>query len=166
MAYPNTLLVEALRETAGRLEAGAPYAWGHHGSCNCGNLLQVVCKLSKEEILQYAHTGQGEWTELALEFCPVSNTPLDLMMKKLAELGLTPTDIHHLEYLDDKEVLNYLPGGFKWLKKNIREDVILYFRAMADYLEEKLLSDIDISPVLISQEQKQELLFSTSSIIG
>lgn len=164
MAFPNSLLIEALRETATRLEQGAPYAWGNHGSCNCGNLLQVVCKLSKEDILQYAHMGQGEWTELALEFCPVSQAPLDLMMRKLIDLGLTPTDIHHLEYLDDREVLQHLPGGFRWLKRNIREDVILYFRAMADSLEEKLLAEIDISPVVAQVESRSPLVFTTTEI--
>lgn len=150
MAFPNITLVEALRETAKRLENGAPYAWGHHGSCNCGNLLQVVCSLTKEEILQYAHTGIGEWTELAREFCPVSHAPLDLMMKKLADIGLTANDIHHLEYLDDRAVLQYLPGGFRWLKRNVREDVILYFRAMADMLEDKYLSQININSIVNS----------------
>lgn len=150
MAFPNITLVEALRETAKRLENGAPYAWGHHGSCNCGNLLQVVCSLSKEEILQYAHTGIGEWTELAREYCPVSQAPLDLMMKKLTDIGLTATDIHHLEYLDDRSVLQHLPGGFRWLKRNVREDVILYFRAMADMLEEKYLSAINIDSIVNS----------------
>ena len=65
MAQANILLVEALRETANRLRNGAHYAWGNHGACNCGNLTQVVTRLSKEEILAYAHTGIGEWTELA-----------------------------------------------------------------------------------------------------
>ena len=59
------------------------------------------------------------------------------MVKSLEEAGLTPTDIHHIEYLSDKKVLQYLPGGFRWLKKNSREDVILYFDAFANMLEEK-----------------------------
>ena len=145
MAQPNMELIEALRETARRLRDGAYYAWGHHGGCNCGNLLQVVSKLTKEEILSYAHTGIGEWTELAEEYCSVSNTPLYLLMNKLEQLGLTPTDIHNIEYLEDREVLNYLPKGFRWLQRNVREDVIIYFDAMADMLEEKLLSSIRVS---------------------
>ncbi|MFT3949740.1 MAG: hypothetical protein QM763_22440 [Agriterribacter sp.] len=40
MAYPNTKLIEALRNTAQRLRKGAHYAWGNHGACNCGNLLE------------------------------------------------------------------------------------------------------------------------------
>jgi hypothetical protein len=144
MAYPNLVLVDVLRQTAKNLNEGAHYAWGNHGACNCGNLLQVVANVSKEEILTYAHTGFGEWTELAEEYCPVSNTPVNLMIKKLMDIGLTPSDIHHLEYLDDKSVLEKLPGGFKWLKRNVREDVALYFATFANQLEESYLNNICI----------------------
>ncbi len=144
MANPNLTLIEALRNTANRLREGAHYAWGNHGSCNCGNLLQVITDLSKEEILTYAQTGVGEWTELAEDYCGVINAPVSLLLKKLQETGLTPTDIHHLEYLDNREVLNALPGGFRWLKRNERDHVILYFETYATLLEEKLIDSIEI----------------------
>jgi hypothetical protein len=144
MANPNIELISALRETATRLRSGAPYAWGNHGTCNCGNLLQVVTDLSKEEILQYAHSGIGEWTELAEDYCGITDAPVCLLIFKLQQLGLTPTDIHNLEYLEDKDVLKYLPGGFRWLSRNVREDVILYFETFAELLEEKLLQQIEI----------------------
>ena len=147
MAHPNIVLVEALRQTAIRLKNGATYAWGNHGACNCGNLLQVITPLSRQDILQYAQTGIGEWTELSAEFCNTSNAPADMMVSKLQGIGLTPSDIHNLEYLDNREVLEHLPGGFRWLKKNKREDVILYFETFADMLEEKLLAQINILPL-------------------
>lgn len=145
MAHANIELINALRETASRLKKGAQYAWGNHGSCNCGNLLQVVTKLSKEEIIRYAQTGTGEWTELAEEYCSITDAPVSLLINKLEQLGLTPTDIHKIEYLEDREVLNNLPGGFRWLKRNIKEDVIVYMETFANMLEEKLAKDIDIS---------------------
>jgi hypothetical protein len=145
MAHPTIELVEALRETASRLRNGAPYAWGNHGCCNCGNLLQVVTKLDKEAIVRYAQTGIGEWTELAQEYCGVSNTPVDLLLTQLQQLGLTPVDIHNLEYLEDSSVLHRLPGGFRWLRRNVREDVILYFETFADILEEKLAQQVTFS---------------------
>lgn len=145
MAKPTIELINALRETATRLSNGAHYAWGHHGACNCGNLLQTVTKLTEGEILRYAHTGLGEWTELAIDFCPVTNAPLSMVISRLEEIGLTPTDIHHIEYLTDKAVLQHLPGGFRWLKRNKREDAIAYFEAFACLLEEKLLQQIDIN---------------------
>lgn len=145
MAKPTIELITALRETASRLRNGSHYAWGHHGACNCGNLVQVVTNFTEGEILRYSHTGTGEWTEMAQEFCPVTNAPLTLVITRLEEIGLTPTDIHNIEYLADKTVLKYLPNGFRWLKRNKREDAIEYFEAFANLLEEKLIQTIDIS---------------------
>ncbi len=145
MANPTGELIAALRETATRLRNGAHYSWGHHGACNCGNLVQVVTQLSKEEIMRYAHAGIGEWTELTEEFCPVTNAPLSLVIKSLGKIGLTSCDIHHIEYLDDKAVLNNLIGGFRWLKRNNRNDVIAYFEAFANLLEDELLQTMHIN---------------------
>lgn len=145
MAQPNITLVQALNETARRLRDGAAYAWGNHGSCNCGNLVQVVTKLTQGEIVRYAHQGIGEWTELAQEFCPVTKAPINLVISRLMEIGLTPSDIHHLEYLTDREVLNKLPGGFRWLQRNLREDAIVYFETFAMLIYEKLEKSIEIN---------------------
>ena len=145
MAKPSIKLIEALRETARRLRNGANYSWGHHGACNCGNLLQVITPLSEGEILRYAHTGVGEWTELAEEYCGVTNSPVSLVISKLEQAGLTPVDIRHIECLTDRDVLEHLPGGFRWLRKNVREDVILYFEAFAAMLEERLIQSVDIN---------------------
>ncbi len=155
MAKPGVQLIEALRTTAKRLKNGAFYAWGNHGACNCGNLVQAVTKLTKEEILQYAQTGLGEWTELAEEYCEETNAPINLLITKLKDIGLTPTDIHNIEYLSDKEVLHALPGGFRWLKRNVREDVIVYFETFAELLEERLLNKIEISYEQLFQDQQQ-----------
>jgi hypothetical protein len=159
MAHANTQLIEALRETAKRLKEGAYYAWGNHGACNCGNLVQSVTVLSKEEILKYAQTGIGEWTELAEEYCEATNAPVNLLIHKLEMIGLTPTDIHNIEYLADREVLDALPEGFKWLKKNVREDVILYFETFANMLEERLIRQVNVSyEQLFNQHQRKEVL--------
>jgi hypothetical protein len=160
MAKPSLELIHALRETARRLRDGANYAWGHHGACNCGNLLQVLTPLSEGQILRYAHTATGEWTELAEEYCSTTKAPVNLVMSKLLEAGLTTTDIHHIEYLTDRDVLDHLPGGFRWLKKNLREDVIVYFETFASLLEEKLIRSVQIdmhalmssAPTLVEQQ--------------
>jgi hypothetical protein len=154
MANPTIALIDALRLTATNLRNGAYHSWGHHGACNCGNLVQSVTKFTKEEILRHAHTGTGEWTELAIDFCPVTNAPLTLIFNKLEEIGLTPSDIHHIEYLSDREVLNNLPGGFRWLKRNKKEDAIAYFETFATVLEEKLLQGININLDSILQNLK------------
>ena len=166
MANPTIALVAALRKTASRLKNGAQYAWGNHGSCNCGNLLQVVTQLSKEEILQYAHTGIGEWTELAEDYCGVTDAPFSLLLFKLQQLELTPTDIHNLEYLEDREVLNNLPGGFRWLKRNLREDVIAYFEAFANMLEEKLIQQVDVPfDELLSKTSIKKVIYEHATAI-
>jgi hypothetical protein len=144
MAHPNPRLINALREAAARLHAGAPYSWGHHGSCNCGQLLQVITHLSKEEILRQAHSATGEWTEIAETYCAVTSLPAYVLISKLEAAGLTTTDIHGLEYLQDREVLNALPNGFRWLKRNERADVILYFETLAHLLEKKLSQQMKI----------------------
>jgi hypothetical protein len=141
MANANSFLINALRQTARKLEAGSEYAWGNHGSCNCGNLLQVITALNRTEILRLAHTGIGEWTERAEEYCNVSNLPADQLISHLIEAGLTPSDIHNIEYLEDREILERLPGGFRWLKRNERADVILYLDVMANILEEKMIAE-------------------------
>lgn len=158
MAQANIRLIEALRETAARLRNGAHYAWGNHGACNCGNLTQVVTKLSKEEILAYAHTGIGEWTELAEDYCGITNAPAGLLITKLQEIGLTPSDIHNLEYLEDKTVLQQLPGGFRWLKRNVREDVIVYFETFANLLEEQLADKITFTMQDLLPQLQPELV--------
>ena len=156
-------LIDALRETARRLKNGAHYAWGHHGSCNCGNLLQTVTDLSSREILMYSREGTGEWTELAQEFCGVTDAPVDLLIGKLQKLGLTPSDIHCIEYLQDKQVLDRLPGGFRWLHRNVREDVILYMETMAEMLEEKLLKQVKVDLAGLLEKGTEE---NTPQLMG
>jgi hypothetical protein len=160
MATPSIDLITAFRETARRLRSGVHYSWGHHGACNCGNLLQVLTPLTEGEILRYAHKAVGDWTELSEEYCATSNAPVNLVMSKLEQAGLTPVDIHHIEYLTEREVLNYLPGGFRWLKRNVREDVILYFEAFANMLEEKLILsvDIDMKELIVKQTSSDKAL--------
>lgn len=145
MAHPNIALIEGLRKAAAGLVNGNYYAWGHHGACNCGHLLQATTQLTKEEIVTYAHTGIGEWTELAQDSCPVTGAPINLLLTKLQQLGLTPSDIHNIEYLEDREVLNRLPGGFRWLKRNVREHVVVYFDTMANMLEENLINNVEVN---------------------
>lgn len=138
MAFASHKLINALRETANRLRNGNHYAWGNHGSCNCGNLLQVLTPFNSKDILQIAQTGIGEWTELAEERCSVTSIPITNLLGALQQAGLTPVDIHNIEYLEDKAVLKALPGGFRWLKRNLREDVILYLETFASLLEAEL----------------------------
>ncbi|MGC6424926.1 MAG: hypothetical protein ACON4O_08075 [Lentimonas sp.] len=141
MAKVSIQLIEKLRETASNLESGANYSWGHVARCNCGHLAQSLLTLSNQDIYQAAQTcGLDEWTEFANEYCPASGRPMDEIMDAMFAVGLELKDIHELEYLSNREILNALPGGFRYLEKGKRENTALYMRTWASLLELKLKS--------------------------
>jgi len=138
MARASVQLVTALRTTAARLAGDATYAWGHHGMCNCGHLVQTLCGLPAAQIHRVALEGDGDWSELAGAYCPTSGHAIDDLISELVDAGLTPEDLRHLEWLDDPEVLAALPGGHRWLVRNERADVVAYLTAWAALLEQAL----------------------------
>lgn len=138
MTQATHALVIALRSTAARLAAGSRYQWGHLGMCNCGHLVETVCGIAPAQIHRIALDGTGDWEALANAYCPTSGYAIDDIIARLLELGLTTTDIGHLEKLDDPSVLAGLRGGKRWLRRNHREDVIDYLLAWADQLERAL----------------------------
>lgn len=144
MARPTPELVYALRQTAKNLKTGAPYQWGHMGGCNCGNLAQELTKLNKDQIHQYAMQRHGDWTEQADDFCPTSQMPIDLLINEMINVGLMLEDLKHLERLDDRQVLARFPLEKRFLKHNVRKDVISYMNAWAELLEEQLLEKITL----------------------
>jgi len=139
MATPSTQLIDALRITAARLESGAKYLWSHAGHCNCGHLVQTLTGLSGAHIYHRARSQQlDEWSEYANDYCPMSGQPVDQFIDTLLEFGLSREDISRLEYLSDREILKRLEGGFRFLARNERMDVVAYLRAWADLLESQL----------------------------
>ena len=136
MARPTLELVNALRTTAARMEAGSQYKWSDFASCNCGNLVQSVTTLSPREIYEAAFRRGGDWGEQARAFCPSSGYPIDYVLERLFELGLAPDDVRHLERLSDVRVLRAL--GVSELRYTRREDVVAYMRAWAGLLEAEL----------------------------
>ncbi len=137
MARASIELVTALRATAERLAAGGAYQWGHFGRCNCGHLVQTVCRLDQSAIHTWAIERGGDWGELANAYCPASGIPIDLVMEQLLAIGLAPADLGHLERLDDPEVCAALGC---WPRKNHRDDAIAYLRAWADLIEQRVAS--------------------------
>lgn len=138
MARPSVVLITALRATAARLRTSAAYQWGHLGQCNCGHLVQTVCKLPPARIHAWALEREGDWEQLANAYCPTSGYAIDDVIGELCALGLTTDDLGHLEKLDDPAVLAALPGGARWLVRNVRDDVVAYLEAWADLLERAL----------------------------
>jgi hypothetical protein len=139
MAVASVALVSALRSTAARLAAGSTYQWGHLGMCNCGHLVETVCKVPPQQIHRIALADrEGDWEALANAYCPTSGYPIDDIITELLALGLTTQDIGHLEKLDEPRVLAALPGGQRWLRRNDRHDLIDYLEAWAGLLEREL----------------------------
>jgi hypothetical protein len=136
MARVSAELIAAFRKTITKLKNNAPYEWGHMGACNCGNLAQEITQLSKAEIHQYAMQKSGDWNDQLMEYCPTSGYPMDLMISKLIEAGLTVDELKHLERLSDPKVLSHIQIPKKHhLQKNKKEDVILYLETWTLILE-------------------------------
>ncbi len=114
------------------------------GGCNCGNLAQELTKLNKDQIHRYAMQRYGDWNEQVDDFCPTSQLPLDVIISEMLNAGLMLEDLKHLEKLDDREVLSRLPIEKRFLKHNVRDDVVTYMNAWADLLEEKILEKIKL----------------------
>lgn len=145
MARPSEHLIEAFRKTIHKLKNHAPYQWGHMGACNCGNLAQELTKMSKGEIHRYAMQKSGDWNDQLIDYCPTSGYPMDLMISKMIEAGLTVDELKHLETLSDPIILKKIPFERRVkIKKNNKEDVILYMETWLKILEDDFLRNLKI----------------------
>ncbi len=145
MATPNPDLIAALENTVFKLKNGTHYQWGHMGSCNCGNLAQELTKLEKSEIHKFAMERHGDWNEQLVEYCPTSGYPMDLMISKMLEFGVTLNDLAHLERLSDPIVLSEIPLERRnSLSKNKKEDVIFYMSTWANLLRKNWLQENEV----------------------
>jgi hypothetical protein len=157
MARPSVDLISKVRQAARIIAAGAPYQWGHMGSCNCGHLAQAITKRSKGDIHGRAMQRHGDWEQQLRDYCPQSGLPLDEVIDEMLAMGLTRRDLSNLERLADPAILRILPPERRYLRHNQREDVVLYLKTWADVLENELLEKVDLpakfpqpSPVLTS----------------
>ena len=139
------MLVKILRQAARQINAGAPYQWGHMGSCNCGHLAQAITGRSKSDIHTQAMTRYGDWEQQLRDYCPQSGLPLDEIIDEMLALGLTRRDLAYLEKLTDPAILRALPPNHRHLKHNLRNEVVRYLAAWADLLERELLEQVDLS---------------------
>lgn len=149
MAKAKIETIDALRRAAKKIDAGAPYMWGHMGSCNCGNLAQEITKLTKGQIHAYAMQGRGDWNEQLNDYCNVSAMPIDLLIHEMLMFGFELEDLKNLEKLADPAILNRFEPKFRNPKHNKREDVVLYMLEWAALMEEELIKDIELPPFLI-----------------
>lgn len=154
MARPNPELIAAIERTISKLQQGASYQWGHMGACNCGNLAQELTQLSKAEIHRFAMQRHGDWNEQLIDYCPTSGYPMDLMVSKMLEYGLTIEDLSHLERLSDPVILSRMEKDKRdHLNKNRREDVVFYLQVWANLLREKWLKEQEVLSEIISEKK-------------
>jgi hypothetical protein len=97
-----------------------------------------MCGLAPARIHTIALEGDGDWETIANAYCPASGHAIDDILTQLVAAGLTTDDVRHLERLDDHEILAALPGGHRWLRRNVREDAIVYLETWATLLEQAL----------------------------
>jgi len=140
MAESNPALIDALRTTAHRLNAGAKYEWGHMARCNCGHLVQTLTGMSAYEIAKSIDFQLDEWTEYAQDYCAYSGHKVEDLFVTLANVGFDQTDVIHLENLSDPRVLDRLGNERRYLQRNRAEDAVRYMWALADLLEEEHIS--------------------------
>lgn len=136
MAQNNPVLIDALRVTADRLVSGARYEWGHMGRCNCGHLVQTLTQKSDYEIVESIDFAMAEWSEHAQDYCANTGHKVDNLFLALQQMGFGYQDVIHLENLSDQRVLNRL-GEQTYLRRNCREDAVLYMRTLAEMLAEE-----------------------------
>jgi hypothetical protein len=141
MARATVELVRALRITANRLRTDTRYQWGHMGMCNCGHLAQTITGAGRAEIHRAAMVREGDWEQQADDYCPTSGFRIDDLIDQLLAIGVHISDIGNLEKLRDRAVLARLPAERRHLRRNRRDDVILYMETWADLLAEQLPAD-------------------------
>ena len=123
MARASAELIGAIRTTVMRLREGAHYEWGHAGSCNAGHLAQTVTKLNKVQIYRMV---DGEWSEHLRDYCPSTGDSLEDVAAQMIRFGFEPGEIADLEWLCDDRILERLPDGRLHLRRNDRDDLMLY----------------------------------------
>jgi len=94
--------------------------------------------MSDYEIVKTIDFQLDEWTEYANDYCEGSGHKAEDLFTSLQNVGFSREDVIHLENLSDKRVLQHLPGGFRYLRRNHVEDVKLYMATLADVLETEL----------------------------
>ena len=154
MATANPELISALEKTISKLSNGSPYQWGHMGACNCGNLAQELTKLEKSEIHRYAMERYGDWNQQLVDFCPTSGYPMDLMISRMLEFGLSIDDLSHLERLSDPKILSAMPFERRnSISKNSKEDVIYYMKTWSEILRTAWLKENTETEIEIEEKK-------------
>lgn len=138
MAHVTRNTIMALFNTALSLERSGDYQWGHMGSCNCGFLAREIVRLDKTTIHRAAMQRYGNWTEQLNDYCPTSGLLMDDLISTMLDAGFDVDDLKQLETLSNTEVLRSLPASQRFLRHNVKSDVVMYLRGWAALLQARL----------------------------
>ena len=128
-------LREALLLTAKRIKDDkSNYQWGHMGRCNVGQLVQTLTGMNSKQIIESVSYSLDEWSEHANSYCENTGHDVEEIFRQLDDFGLSVDDIMKLEYLSDMSILENIEGGFRYLRRNEKEDVVLYMKSMAELI--------------------------------
>lgn len=157
MGYVTRDTIKALLNTAAALENSGDYQWGHMGSCNCGFLAREIVRLDKSAIHRAAMQRYGNWSEQLNDYCPASGLLMDDLISAMLAAGFDIDDLKQLETLSNTEVLRSLPAGQRFLRHNVKPDVIVYLRAWAALLQAKrdVVHTHQISSRLTTQDARK-----------
>lgn len=148
------------------MQEDVTYRWSSFAHCNCGHLAQTITGLGPTEIQSRAMRREGDWGSQARDLasrkfpdfdygnrpaldegawepedvgaCQVTGTRLDEILDRMYALGLTPADVGHLERLSGPDVRRRLGNNTEYFPHHQRANVVAYFCAWADLLEERL----------------------------
>ena len=138
MARPSERLIQALQDTADRLETDVAYSWGIWETAS-GYLTQTLTGLSGKVIHEKALEAGADWGELVSPRCDTSGLEVDALVQTLLQEGLNLDDIGHLEDLSDPRVLRGVGEGFpRHLLRNERAHAVAYMRAWASLLRDEM----------------------------
>lgn len=129
-------ILPLLERTVRALETSERYEWGSFGACNCGHLAQATTGRSRAELHRLGRVHGSDWSEVSESYCESSGLEIHAVLRELFAHGLEVDDIRDIEYLSNDEILSNLPGGKRFLHRNVREDVLLYLRTWITLLRD------------------------------
>lgn len=113
-------LINALIAVVAALENGTvDYDWKNVSHCNVGLVAQAITRTDKHGLFndylnemavkikgKYGSERCPTWTQMVVEYCPLTGEPMTEIFKKLYAAGMHREDISHLEYLNSAQIMH------------------------------------------------------------
>lgn len=146
-----------------------PYIWNNNGQCNCGIVVQAMTlsagngvnrlfRKAKEDIGISPSEGQT-WKSVCQTSCSVTGMPIKEVFIKLADFGLKPRDIVHLEYMTNPAIIK--ESGINTKETDFYKKVanlLLYLKAWLRIIKK----EADRANYSVRQMLEADLLIATA----